>query len=194
VSKALAALLASALAATLALAPVPGPLVDDAGAAADCTWQRHSKRIVKHVKRRGRAHRLVQRRHWWTCDRGAVAQPAAIPSSLPASPVPMPPADPEPPALGYLGVKAEEYSYTLSRPGVAAGEVIVELNNQGEDPHNLNLQRAGDGGPPLEVDEAGSLEHRTGRFTLAAGTYRLWCSLPEHDELGMHANLVVAAG
>jgi plastocyanin len=190
VSRALAASLALALAATLILAP--GPLAQSAGAATDCSWQRHSKRIVKQVKRHGRAHRLVRWRHWWTCD--PVAPQAADVQPPPAVAAPTPPVQPELPEIGHLGVKAEEYSFTLSRPSVAAGEVIVELNNQGEDPHNLNLQREGDGGPPLEVAEAASLEHRTARFTLAAGTYQLWCSLPEHDELGMHASLVVTAG
>lgn len=106
---------------------------------------------------------------------------------------PTPPSEAEPTAL-RLGVKAQEYSFTLSRPEVPAGELTVELNNQGQDAHNLNLQRVGSEEAPLEVGEAQSLEHRVGRFTLAPGTYRLWCSLPMHDERGMHATLVVGGG
>ena len=49
-----------------------------------------------------------------------------------------------------------EYKYTLSRASVTAGEVIVELNNQGEDAHNLNLQLANGQGPEYSVPEAGS--------------------------------------
>ena len=57
--------------------------------------------------------------------------------------------------MARLSVKAAEYSYTLSRPAVSAGEVIVELNNQGEDPHNLNLQREGSEDPPLAGSPGG---------------------------------------
>ena len=73
--------------------------------------------------------------------------------------------------------------YTLSRASVAAGEVIVELNNQGEDGHNLNLQLANGRGPSASrkrLAETGS----DGRFTLPAGTYRLWCSLPTTKNWG----------
>jgi plastocyanin len=72
--------------------------------------------------------------------------------------------------------------------------VAIELNNQGEDPHDLNLLRDGDEGQPLNIPLTGSLQRTTERFTLPAGTYRLWCDLPEHDERGMHATLVVGGG
>ena len=100
------------------------------------------------------------------------------------------PPEPEGPA-SHLGVKAVEWSYTLSRPEVTAGTVIIELNNQGEDNHNLKLQREGGAEPPLAVPEAAPDEHTTASFNLPAGIYRLYCSLFEHDEKGMHATLVV---
>jgi plastocyanin len=151
---------------------------------------------VKHIKREGRVRALVRTRRWWICNPLAAAPAIEPPVSTPA---PGPGPTPEPtPTIARLSVKAEDesepWSFTLSRPNLAAGEVIVELNNQGGDPHNLNLRREDDVGPPLEISEAGPLEHRTGRFTLAAGTYKLWCSLPEHEEKGMHATLVVDAG
>ena len=37
-------------------------------------------------------------------------------------------------------------------------------------------------------------ESRVGRFSLPPGTYRLWCSLPQHEEWGMSVNLEVRAG
>ena len=43
----------------------------------------------------------------------------------------------------------------LSRPSVVAGEAIVELNNQGEDPHNLNLRTGRRGGRRWKISEAG---------------------------------------
>jgi plastocyanin len=192
VSRAFAAVLALALVAALSLAPEGQIVGSSRASAAACAWQQHSKRIVKRVKREGRVRRVVRVRRWRTCD-PLLAPPAIV--APPAPPVPSPPPVPEPePTVARLSVKAVEYSFTLSRPALAAGEVIVELNNQGEDPHNLNLRREDSEDEPLAVSEAGSLERRTARFTLPAGTYRLWCSLPEHDERGMNATLVVGAG
>jgi plastocyanin len=170
----------------------------DQTAAEGCTWQRHSKRVFKQVKRHGRVRRVKRVKHWWTCDdRPAVSVPPATPPVLPApSPTNAPPQEePEPEgAISHLGVKAVEWSYTLSRPEVTAGKVIVELNNQGEDNHNLMLQREGSEDPPLVVPEAAPETHTSASLTLSAGTYRLYCSLFEHDDKGMHATLVVGDG
>jgi plastocyanin len=197
---ALAAAVALALAA-LALAPGLAPTAAGGrAAAADCSWQRQAKRVVRHVRRQGRPRRLVRVVHRWVCVPLAAAPAAPStptgPAPAPApAPTAQPPNQPPTPEIGHLGVKAEDsgepWSFTLSRPNVAAGEVIVELNNKGGDPHNLNLQLVGGEEAPLQVSEAGPEEHRAGRFTLAPGTYRLWCSLPEHEAKGMSATLVV---
>jgi len=192
VSRALAVAVALALAATLSLAPTGQSVGSGRASAAECAWQQHSKRVVKRVKRDGRVRRVVRVKRWWTCGPLPAPPVPAAPAPAPA-PVPQPTPEPEP-AIGRLSVKAAEFSFTLSRPSLAAGEAIVELNNQGEDPHNLNLRREDSEDPTLMVAEAGSLERRTARFTLAAGSYRLWCDLPEHDELGMNATLAVGAG
>lgn len=166
--------------AAAAPAPVPG-----------CSWQWHSKAVVKHLRRDGRTRRVKRIKHWWTCD----AQPTTFtpPAALPAPPGPAtPPAEEPQPELSHLGVKAVEYSYTLSRPEVSAGEVIVELNNQGEDPHNLKLEREGSEDPQLEVPTAASAAQTSSRFTLSPGTYRLYCSLYKHEAKGMEATLVVS--
>jgi hypothetical protein len=195
VSRGLAAVIAVALVASLV--PELGALGGDArAAAADCTWQRHSKRVVKHVKRDGHPRRLVRTKRWWTCVPVPVAATPAV-TSIPApaaDPAPAPAAQPAP-SIGRLSVRAEEWSLTLSNSSpVTPGEVIVELNNEGTDTHDLKLQREGEEDPPLEVSEAGPGERRTARFNLAAGTYQLWCSLPEHRERGMSVTLQVAGG
>jgi plastocyanin len=195
VSRPRGAAAALALLAAAALAPALSSLAaPERAAAADCSWQRHSKRVVKQVKREGRVRRVVRMRHWWSC--APLSTPPAIgppPVAAPApSPAPQPQPAPEPDSgIARLGVKAVEYSYTLSRPSVAAGELIVELNNQGEDAHNLNLQREGSSEPVLEIGETGPVEHRAAHFDLPAGTYKLWCSLPTHEEEGMVTTLVV---
>ncbi len=158
-----------------------------------CVWHKHSKPVIKHLRRHGQRRRVKRVKHWWTCD----AQPTALaPAALPVQPEPAkaPPAEEPQPEVGHLGVKAVEYSYTLSRPEVSAGEVIVELNNQGEDPHNLVLEQEGSADPSLEIPATPSLSQESESFTLSPGTYRLYCSLYKHEAKGMEATLVVSGG
>jgi hypothetical protein len=130
---------------------------------------RHVHRITKRVTwsvfrvPTGHWHRVVRIRSWQTCE-------------------PVPP--------GRLQVTAREWSYLLSRPEVAAGNVIVELVNEGEDAHDLQLQLAG-GGTEFAIPETESEQRSEAEFELTPGTYRLWCSLPTHDLLGMNSTLIV---
>ncbi len=184
------------LAGTVAVAIATGLIVAflaPAASAEGCSWQRHSKPVVKQVKRHGHLRRVKHMKHWWTCD----AQPAAF-APVPALPVPAAPETPpakEPESqISRLGVKAVEYSYTLSRPEVSAGEVTIELNNQGEDPHNLVLEHEGSADPSLEIPATPPVSQASASFTLSPGTYRLYCSLYKHEAKGMEATLVVAPG
>jgi plastocyanin len=189
VRRSLATVACLALLGGLVLAPDSGWIASDSRAeAAECAWHRHSKRVVKRVKRGGKTRRAARTKHWWTCD----ALPSPAPATAPA-PAPAPLPAPEPPPR-RLGVTAYEFSYTLSRPDLAAGEVTIELNNQGQDAHNLNLQLVGGEEAPLQIAETASRQRAVEHFALPAGTYRLWCSLLEHDEEGMHATLVVKGG
>lgn len=101
------------------------------------------------------------------------------------------------PTPGALSVHAHEYRLTLSRPAVRGGRVVVEFDNEGQDPHNLQLA------PVTRPDETtGAPQHgfatlsagRSGvqTLTLTTGTWRLWCSLPGHDTAGMHVTLRVS--
>lgn len=159
--------------------------------AAECLWQRHTKRVVKHVRRHGRVRKVVRRKHWWTCT--PVEAPATAAAPAPAEPAPVPIDSPGPveEATNRLGVKSNEFYFVLSRPKVRSGEVTIELNNQGQDAHNLNLQLQGEEGEEFSIPETQSLQHNVAHFDLAPGTYRLWCSLPEHEEKGMHTTLIV---
>jgi plastocyanin len=161
-------------------------------AAADCAWNRHAKRVVKHVRRHGKPRRAVRTRHWWSCDPVGDAPPLPAPT-----PGLAPPAQQPEPEANRVGVGAHDQNgdlgYVLTRPQVRAGRVTVELDNNGEDPHNLNLQRQGGGEPVYQLANTLPSHHEVASFELAAGTYRLWCSLPEHDEKGMHTTLVVEA-
>jgi hypothetical protein len=182
----------------LALALGLGAPATDGATAAGCAWQKHAKRVVKKVKRQGKVRRVVHWKRWWSCDAIApMATPSAPPALTPAAaPIPQPIPEPEPPPR-RVSVKAEdevpeEFSFGLSRPFVVAGDVTVELNNsEAQDPHNLNLRREGGAEAALEVGEAEQGERRVAHFDLSAGTYRLWCSLPQHEEWGMSVSLEV---
>ena len=198
-SRGLTAAVALVLAAALSLTPPLGPLTSDSRAvAAGCAWQKHSKRVVKRVKRSGQLRRVVRLKHWWACEPLADPPTSVLPPPSLPIPAPVPTAEPEPPPR-RVSVKADDaepeaFSFTLSRLFVVSGEVTVELNNQGQDPHNLNLRLEGSAEPPLEVGEAEPGESRVARLDLPSGNYRLWCDLPQHEEWGMKVNLEVRTG
>jgi plastocyanin len=117
---------------------------------------------------------------------------APAPAPIPDVPAPNPAPAPAPtPAPARLGVVAREWSLTLSRTTLAAGPASVELQNFGEDAHNLRVERVDASGPPLDLPLAESGERQKATGTLAAGTYKVYCTLPGHDAQGMHAQLVV---
>jgi hypothetical protein len=188
--RAAAAILSLALVGAMVLSPGAGSIAAGAEPGADCIWQRHSKRVVKHVRRHGKKRRVVRTKHWWTCEQAPAVAPTPTPNPTP--PV-VPPTEPEPVA-NRVGVKSRDtagYSYTLSRPAAGSGPITVELNNEGEDPHNLNLQLEGGGEPAHAIAETAPGKQTVATFNLPAGTYRLWCSIPTHDEQGMHATLIL---
>jgi hypothetical protein len=98
---------------------------------------------------------------------------------------------PSRPAPAALGVREHEYRIGMSRLSVAAGRVIVELDNEGQDGHDLRVAPMGSQTPVLSFDELRSGARATKTVTLRRGTYRLWCSLPGHEAAGMHAVLWV---
>jgi hypothetical protein len=181
-SLALAALPASAGAQTAAGASAPAEA--GARASADCVPVQHSKKVVKRKKvRRGGKWVRVKRKQtkrWWTCEPTPPPPGCAVPSS-------------------NLGVTAHDVTgtrYALSRPCVSAGQVNVELRNQGEDPHNLFIRPVGAFDPvysipedePFELAPMG-VQDRT--LSLSAGQWYLWCSLLSHELDGMNATLTV---
>jgi hypothetical protein len=90
-----------------------------------------------------------------------------------------------------LLVTGREYHLSLSKPKLPPGPVIVQLYDYGEDPHNLVLQKIG--GPTayttgvIEPGETGVVRLRLRQRS----RYRLWCSLADHAQLGMTAELKV---
>ena len=95
-----------------------------------------------------------------------------------------------PEAVPHVQVTAVEYRFSLSRASVPAGKVIFEFVNRGQDEHNLNVA-------PGEGPLAGSFANAPSgavsdqELELHPGSYTLFCSLPEHEQKGMKATLVV---
>ena len=96
-------------------------------------------------------------------------------------------------APSRLLVKGVEFNLTLSRDQIDHGPSIVDFENDGEDPHNLVIQKVG-GGPkhrsggktaPGAVDEI-NLRFRPGH------RYVLYCSLKHHRRKGMVAHIKVS--
>jgi plastocyanin len=93
-------------------------------------------------------------------------------------------------APARVQIVAREYSFTLSRLHVKAGETTLELANFGEDLHDLRLQRAG-ARHVAAIASVAPGEHADVTLTLAPGRYSIWCSVADHRLLGMRATLVV---
>lgn len=93
-------------------------------------------------------------------------------------------------ASTHLQVTQSEYRLSLSHGSVPAGRVDLEEVNRGHEEHDLRLRLEPRGG-----EIRGHLLHPGARWDgvvyLKAGTYKLWCSLPEHAKLGMHTTLRV---
>jgi plastocyanin len=94
------------------------------------------------------------------------------------------------PAVGAVSVSASEFELTLSRAEVDAGRVRVQLINRGEDDHDLQVSSV-DGSRSWRYPVTGPGEVATRTLPLAAGRYRLICSLEGHEALGMRAALRV---
>jgi hypothetical protein len=97
-------------------------------------------------------------------------------------------------APSRLLVGGDEWRLTLSRKSIVPGRALIQLENRGEDEHDLRMQRiTSRPNPPVArwaVTQPGGLTDLTVR--VSRGRYRLWCSLPGHRELGMRATLRVS--
>ena len=89
-----------------------------------------------------------------------------------------------------LGVTAKEFRFSLSRTALKRGPAVIELDNFGQDVHDLRLRRIGGtrtyGLPATRPGGRTELD-----VTLRPGIYRLWCSIADHRKRGMFASFRV---
>jgi plastocyanin len=191
----------AALVAALLLALPP------AAGAADASPTSRAKAKAKHAaarkhKRTRAAHQAaIQRIRWRPSSEGlrlgagflfGATTPGApsLPGGTPGTGTQ--PGVPEPPAIHHaMSVASREFSLTLSRAVLTPGLETIQLNNRGEDPHNLVVSPEDSHQPLAELPETGPDATHTQQVDLPAGRYRLWCSLPGHEEAGMKATLRV---
>ncbi len=193
--------LATALAGAMVLAAFAGARpIGDAHAATSCT--KHTKRVVKHVKRHGKPKRVVRLTHFWTCQEVAApiapigASPMPAPTPTPETPAPQP--EPEPNAVSITtNDHTNPYGYVPSHESVKAGRLTVQLNNMAsEDEHNMDMQRVGESGE-LEGPVIATLNAPGGSPSEAVtvevqpGAYRMWCTIGHHAEHGMTTTISV---
>ena len=96
--------------------------------------------------------------------------------------------------MSHVQVTAEDseaFRFVLSRPTVPAGKVILEFVNHGQDEHNLNAVEAASETVAGSIPDTVPNARPSLTLNLRPGSYRLFCSLPDHEAKGMKATLVV---
>lgn len=90
-----------------------------------------------------------------------------------------------------VGIGEREFAIAVYRPRVHRGKVKLNVRNLGEDVHDLVVTRKGKrvGGLATIVKPGG---RATLRLTLkTTGTYKLICTVADHEARGMRATLRV---
>jgi hypothetical protein len=200
VRRVLGGLAATALIAALLVAGGHDPAPAHA-AAGPCTWTKHTKRVVKHVKRHGKRKKVVRHKAYWTCEAvtttpTATEPPMTMPMpTAPTTPVVEPETPSEPNALGVAAEDQGGFRYTLTRQTVKAGELTIQLNNRGEDPHTMDMQKLNaeeePEGPIVAEMSTAPGKQQTETIDVEPGTYRLWCTIGKHAMDGMETTITV---
>ena len=203
------ALVALLVAALLPAAADPGFARPDAPVAQSAMKKvKAKKKACKKYKKRAARRRCLARKRRAAARKKPTAQAPSAPApsggtSAPGTAAPVPtPAPTEDPGHDVpvlppsnpraLQVISGEFFLTLSKAEVLSGNVRVEFNNAyAEDPHDLHLIRKNGDGESYAFGELQSGEVEAKTLNLKAGTWQLFCALPEHAERGMSANLTV---
>ncbi len=86
-------------------------------------------------------------------------------------------------------VTGTEFDLTVSKTKLAPGRAIVQFVNDGEDPHDLKIQRVGDS-TEVSIGVVPPSTYSNLDTRLRKGSkYVLWCSLSDHRERGMETTL-----
>jgi plastocyanin len=188
------ALLTTAVPAALS-SSTHGPAHHATANAHRCHRAAHARRGAhRHMRCRAHRRRGAAPHAPGASPTGGTEAPAG-PSVEPLAPAPGSPSAPAgelpaaPPSVPHVLITATEWSFSLSRTSVPAGKVVLGLVNHGQDEHNLNATSEGSVAGSLPDTNPGELRQLT--LDMHAGSYVLFCSLPEHAARGMKATLTV---
>ncbi len=88
-----------------------------------------------------------------------------------------------------ITVTAVDIAFEETSLSTSAGDITVQLNNNGAAVHNFVVEgQDGDNA----VAEANGGESASGTINLAAGSYTYYCSITGHREAGMQGTLTVS--
>jgi hypothetical protein len=98
-----------------------------------------------------------------------------------------------------LRIKLDEYRIRPQNISARPGRIKIVVSNAGRLTHNLSIQRPPEevGDKPVDVPGARVASMQPGsaappiKVTLAPGTYRLVCTIANHDDLGQYGKLVI---
>jgi uncharacterized cupredoxin-like copper-binding protein len=121
---------------------------------------------------------------------------ASLAAALPANAIAAAHAETAKKAPTHLLVDAQEWSLWPSTTNLRAGTIDVELWNRGQDVHDLQIRRLNAQRQMVGPVDGSVKQTRSGAISqavwhLKAGRYEIYCSMPGHLQLGMHANLTV---
>jgi hypothetical protein len=96
-----------------------------------------------------------------------------------------------------IGLRLDEYRILPQAVSAPAGQLRLIIRNRGILTHNVQVQTIPDVGsddPPEVIARTPTVhagERSEVRFAIEAGTYRLVCTIGNHDDLGQTGTLVV---
>ena len=88
-----------------------------------------------------------------------------------------------------IDIRLEEFRFVPQTITATPGRTTITVRNAGVLAHNLKLLRRG-----VEVGGTDTIQHgqtTSTTVTLRRGTYRMVCTIANHDDLGMYGSLVV---
>jgi plastocyanin len=89
-----------------------------------------------------------------------------------------------------VDISATDFAFAPSDPTVNAGTVTINLTNDGQAPHNIEVEGPS-GEAELEQDIAGG---ESGQLTVdlsEPGTYTMYCPVGNHRQQGMEGQITV---
>jgi uncharacterized cupredoxin-like copper-binding protein len=87
-------------------------------------------------------------------------------------------------------VSEKEFKISLPSTTLKPGSYTFDLSNDGKQPNDLTIDRAGVRKAKTSVITGG--QHATLKVKLTAGDYDFYCSVPGHKQLGMDVKVKVA--